>query len=35
MNGVIQRSDPEDEYDLLQRVGRGTYGDVYKARHIR
>uniref|UniRef100_A0A915HZA2 non-specific serine/threonine protein kinase n=1 Tax=Romanomermis culicivorax TaxID=13658 RepID=A0A915HZA2_ROMCU len=32
-NTDLVRRDPNEEYDLLQRVGSGTYGDVYKAVH--
>ncbi|CAF1940488.1 unnamed protein product [Rotaria magnacalcarata] len=30
----LSSSSPRDEYELIQRIGSGTYGDVYKARHI-
>lgn len=32
MSAEILRRNPQEDYDLVQRVGSGTYGDVYKAR---
>ena len=30
MSAEILRRNPQEDYDLVQRVGSGTYGDVYK-----